>query len=89
MYLLDKHCHETFGFTVGVDVCSIDRINPKIPCGFHDRERRLFVQDPRLSGGDHMRLRSHGVSKRGIRTLHFGEPKLMAPNCADDTFSQG
>lgn len=55
-YLLDKFGYDPFGFTVGVDVCSINRVNTKVPCGFHDRERRLFIQDPWLSKNNDMRV---------------------------------
>ena len=56
-YLLDELGDETFGFTVGVHVCSIDCIDTEVPCGFHDRERWFFVQDPRLNeGGGRVRL---------------------------------
>lgn len=61
---MDKFGHETFGFTVGVQVGGIDRVDAKVPCGFHDVEGRFFVEDPRLDDG--VRLRSHDAAKRSL-----------------------
>ena len=62
-YLPDELGDETFRFAVGVDVGGVDGVDAEVPRRFHDRERRFFVQDPRLDqGSDHMRPWSHGTA---------------------------
>ena len=59
---MDELGHDAFGFTVGVEVGGIDRVDAEIPCGFNDLEGRFFVEDPRLDKEDaDMRLRPHGA----------------------------
>jgi hypothetical protein len=66
-YLLDELGHEAFGFTVGVEVGGIDRVDAEVPCGFDDLEGRFFVEDPRLDEED-MRLWSQGAGRGRTHT---------------------
>lgn len=81
-YLLDKFGHDAFGFTIGVDVGSVDRVDAEVPRGFEDLEGRFFLEDPRLDEG--ILVMDVDIARRRrwnlIRTLHFDEPKLMAPS---------
>ena len=72
-YLLDELGHDAFGFTVGVEVGGIDRVDPKIPCGFDDLEGRFFVEDPRLDEDVNIRLRSHGARGAYVHSISMNQ----------------
>jgi hypothetical protein len=66
--------HDAFGFTIGVEVGGIDRLDAEVPCGSDDLEGRFLAKDPRLDEDVDMRLGSHGAG-RGRTHIPFRRTK--------------